>query len=195
MSLLVFPILQHVLGTAQKTVGVMQLVGDVCGDDSGVLLATQGRQQAALLKRGHASAANELVQLNDELDFAYASVTQLDVVCGIDPGTSLGAALPVLTNPFSQLTQGRQCIEIEILAVNEGNPKRFQLGNLRLDVAALKGGDRDGACFQPGIAFPFAALGYQVMFERVQAPGQWSGVSVGPQAQVGSEHLAIGVRF
>lgn len=78
-------------------------------------------------------------------------------------------------------------------AVHEGHAQAFQLPRLQGAVAALEGAGGHEPGLEPGIALPFAALADQVVFQRVQAPGQRAGVAVRAQPQVGAEDLAVGV--
>ncbi|MNQ52716.1 hypothetical protein D3C85_667430 [compost metagenome] len=134
-------------------------------------------------------------KLHHEFDFADAAVAQLDVVCAVDAVARHGTALPVLTDAFAQRAQGGQRIEVKVLSIDERHAQAFQLAGLRAAVAAFERLRGHQARLQPGIAFPFATLADQVVFKRVQAPGQRAGVAVGAQPQVGAEYLAIGVHF
>lgn len=63
--------------------------------------------------------------------------------------------------------------------------------NLMGWLAVGKGFAGNDTGFDPGIAFPFPALGHQVMFQGTQAPGQWACITVRTQTQIGAEHVAV----
>jgi hypothetical protein len=48
-----------------------------------------------------------------------------------------------------------------------------------------------GACLDPGVALPLAALREEVVFQHVEAADQRAGVTVGAQPHVDAEDLAI----
>ncbi|SAI57526.1 Uncharacterised protein [Bordetella ansorpii] len=148
-----------------------------------------------MAQRRHAAAAHQLEQLDDEFDLADAAVAQLDVVGAVDAAARQGAALPVLADALAQHAQRGQRVEIEVLAVHERHAQAFQLARLRFRIAVGIGTGGHQAALQPGVALPFAALADQIVLQGVQAPGQRARVAIGPQPQVGAEHLAIGVDF
>lgn len=195
MGLLVLAVLQGVFDPSQEAVGAFQAPGVVRLDQAGLAFGVQRGQQASLLQRRRAAAAYQLRELDHELDLADAAFAQFDVVGlgGLFAPAVVRTAVPVLAYALAQRAQRRQGVEVEILAVDEGTPQRLQLRRLGGGVAALEGLGLDAARLQPGIAFPFPALRDQVVLEGVQAPGQRSGVAIGPQPQVGAEDVAVGV--
>ncbi len=183
------------LGAAQETIGLFQPAGIVLGDQTRHALGMQRFEQPPLLQRRHAAAANQLRKLHHELDLADAAVAQLDVVGAVDAIARRRAALPVLADALAQRAQRGQRVKIEILAVDEGHAQAFQLPGLRGAVAVFERLRGHQPRLQPRIALPFAALADQVVLQGIQAPGQRTGVAVRAQAQVGAEHLAVGVHL
>jgi hypothetical protein len=137
----------------------------------------------------------QLRKLHHEFDFADAAVAQFDVVGAIDAVARQRAAVPVVADAFAQGAQRGQRVEVEVFAVDEGLAQGFEQMGLGRAVAIGPGARGQQAGLEPGVAFPFAALADQIVFEGVQAPGQRPGVAVGAQAQVGAKHLPVGVDF
>src|SRR5690606_40238801 len=94
----------------------------------------------------------------DELDLADAAFAQLDVVARVQALAGMGAALPVHADAFPQPAQGRERVEIEVLAVHEGAPQGFDIARLGGEGRLVEelAGDQPG--LEPGVAFPFPAL-------------------------------------
>ncbi|CFT95866.1 conserved hypothetical protein [Bordetella pertussis] len=195
MGLLVLAVLQGMLGAAQEAIGGFQLLRVALGHQPGGALGVQRFEQAAALQRRHAAAADELRQLHDELDLADAAIAQLDVVGAVHAVARQGAALPVLAYALAQGAQRRQGVEVEILAVDERHAQAFELARLGVRVAVGKRLRRHQPGLEPGVALPLAPLADEIVLQRVQAPGQRSGVAIGAQPQVGAKDLAIGIDF
>ena len=81
-----------------------------------------------------------------------------------------------------QLAHGVDRAEVEVLAEHE---RAGDVAQLRPALAAQH------AALDPGVAFPLAALGDEVVLEHVEAAHQRAGVAVGAQAHVDAEHLAV----
>src|SRR6185312_17408883 len=111
----------------QEDVGRLQSIGLGLAQDAGTALPMQSGEQVALLQRRLATSPDELVELDDEFDLANAAFPQLDVVTRVDPIAGQRPALPVRANAFAQPAQSRQCVEVEIFAVHEGNAQRLDL--------------------------------------------------------------------
>jgi len=120
-------------------------------------------------------APDELEDLGDELDLADAARAELDVVGAVTAG-DLAADLRV------QFAHGVDGAEVEVLAEHEGAGDVAQLGPALAE---------QHAALDPGVAFPLAALGDEVVFEHVEAAHERTGVAVGAQAHVDAEHLAV----
>ena len=95
-----------------------------------------------------------------------------------------------------QVAHGVDGAEIEIFAKDEGAGDPCQ----RLDPFAHGATGQVGAAvhhagLDPGIAFPFPALGDEIIFQRVHRTDQRPRVAIRAQAHVDSEHLAIGRQF
>jgi hypothetical protein len=174
LGLLVVQVLQAMFQIAQEGIGFLQL-----GHGGGFQQAQFGQPVqrgagAAQLQAFVAATANQLEYLGDEFHFTDAAWPQLDIVGHVAPG-HFAANLGV------QLAHGTVGVVIQILAVDEG---AHHVG---------EAGDIAGQCLglDPGIAFPFAALGEQVVFQRRKAHHQRAGVAVRAQAHVDTEYLAI----
>ena len=120
------------------------------------------------------AAADQLEYLGNEFDFADAARAQLDIVRQVAP-RHFAPDLHV------QVAHGGQGAEIQVFAVDEGLHQFHQPGRI----------PGEGAALDPGIAFPFAALGDEVFLQRGEAGNHRSAVAVGPQAQVDAEHIAV----
>ena len=175
LGLQVVPVLQAVFELAQEAVGFEQGVGGMGGDDVLDGELAQGFLRAFQLQGFQTACAYHLEDLGDEFDFAYAARTEFDVVFHAF-FTDFGADLAV------QAAHGFVGVVIKIFAEDEG---------------ADDGGDvvcagRDDAAFAPCVAFPFAAVGDEVLFECGFTPHQRARVAVGAQAHIDAEYLAVG---
>ena len=105
---------------------------------------------------GVAPAADELERLRDELDLADAAGAELDVVGELAP-RHLGADLRV------QVRAPRRCAVVEILPEHERPDDPLEaVGHARIAAG-------DDARLDPRVALPLAALGDEVLLERVEA--------------------------
>src|SRR5262249_16683055 len=179
MGLLVVQILQAVLEPAQEDISLGKFADRAGGQQIAFAKHREHGERGPVAERSYSSPADQLEQLHDEFDFAYAAGTELDVVGEIPP-LDLAADLPV------QLAQRPQRVVVEMAPVDEGS---HQFVELRLTVAC------EYAALDPGIALPFAALGCEVAFQRFEARTQRSAVTVGPQTHVHPEHVAAGGHF
>jgi hypothetical protein len=76
--------------------------------------------------------------------------------------------------------------EVEVFAEDEGAADRLQI------FPALAG---KWPGLDPGVAFPLASLGDEVVFQHVEGAGQRAGIAVGPQPHVDAEYLAVAGHF
>ena len=187
---------QHVrLGVVDILQAVFEATQEIVG--GGKFVARCRRQLLALdeqfkhlqrrpdLQRRVAAAADQLEDLGDELDLADAAGTELDVV-GHVLARHLAADLRM------QVAHRVDGAEIEVLAEDEGaGDLLHQPDPLGLQVVALV----HDARLDPGVAFPFAALRDEVVFQRIERADQRPGVAVRPQAHVDAEDLAVGREF
>ena len=175
VRLRVVEVLQPVLDAAQENVGAGELAGGVFRKKVFPGQLRQDFERRAHGKRRIAPAAHELQRLGDELDFADAAGTELDVRRELAPrdfAPHLGVQPP----------HRRERPEIEVLAVDERPHDPLQL---------LVPASGDGARLDPGIALPFAPLRDEIGLERVVARGERPGLAVGPQAHVDAERKAL----
>ena len=87
--------------------------------------------------------------------------------------------------------QHAQCVKHPVVQVAPEHKRQDHAAQAQ-DIAAgdvPQGGD--DAAFQPGKAFPLAALDMQVLFQCAQRDGWWARVTVGPQRQIDPEHEAV----
>src|SRR4051812_24738431 len=80
VRLRVIQILQPVLEVAQEHVGCGELVHGFRGEQTALGEERQYRKRRVAAQRRIATAADQLEELNDELDLANAARTELDVV-------------------------------------------------------------------------------------------------------------------
>ncbi len=177
LRLRIVQILQAMLQVAQEHVRFLQRRGlgfrqQIIGGE----LVQQGARRPHA-QRGFLAAADELEHLGDELDLADAARAQLDVV-GHVLARHLAADLLV------QLTHGAEHAEVDVFAEHERHAQPFQF----VDARRLAG---DRPALDPGVAFPFARLGIEVILQHGQAGHQWTGIAVGPQAHVDAEHVTV----
>lgn len=96
MSLLVVDHLQPVLHHAQKSVCIRQFVLGLYRDMTARRERLESSQSRSLAQDGIASAENELLSLDKELDFANATAAELDVV-----PADRNSAMPAITVDLS----------------------------------------------------------------------------------------------
>ena len=186
VGLLVLDILQAMFQPAQEDVGLAQFLFGFGRDQLALGEQGENRQGGADLQGRIASAADELEDLGHEFDFADAAGAELDVIGHV-------LARHFATDLGMQVAHGVDGAEIEVLAEDEGPG------------AALQGVHPAGLCLalriraavhdaglDPGVALPFAALGDEVVFQRVERADQRPGITVRPQAHVDTEDLAVG---
>ncbi len=92
------------------------------------------------------------------------------------------APLDLAADLAVQVAQGGDGVVIEVAAVDE---RPHHLHQFRFPVAG------EGARLDPGVALPFAALGDEVVFQRIEAGDERTAVAVRPQPHVDAEHEAV----
>jgi hypothetical protein len=187
VGLRVVEVLQAMLDAAQEVVGRGQLAHRFGGKEAIVGQQLQHLQGRLDLQRRIAAAADQLEHLGNELDFADAAGTELDVV-------GLVLLRHFLADLRVQLAHGVDGAEVEVLAKDEGAADGLQFVPARTPAGA---GAVAGAVaserprLDPGIAFPLAALGVEVVLQHVEGADQRAGIAVGPQPHVDAKHLAV----
>ena len=132
VRLLVLDVLQAVFEATQEDVGLAQFVLGFGLDQPALGQQLEHRKRRADLQRRVASAANELENLGDELDFADAAGAELDVVGHV-------LARHFAANLRVQVAHGVDGAEVEILAEDEGAGDLLHCRHpLRLQVVARR---------------------------------------------------------
>ena len=176
LGLPVVAVLQPVLDIAQEEVRVAQ------GRDAGVRQQPalgdrrQRRQRPAGAQVRLAPAAHELHRLDDELDFANAARSELDV-------RRVVVALALLADLAMDVAQTLVRIEVQVLAKDERRDQRIEL---------VVPGARHGPRLEPRVALPGASLRDQVLFERRVRHRQRTARTIRAQPHVDAEHVAVG---
>ena len=135
----------------------------------------QGFLRAFQLQGFQTACAYHLEDLGNEFDFAYAARTEFDVVFH-------AFFADFVSDLAVQAAHGFVGVVVEILAEHEWPDDGG-------DVVFMR---RNHAAFAPRIAFPFAAVGDEVLFECGFTPHQRARVAVGAQAHIDAEYLAVG---
>ena len=123
------------------------------------------------------SAPHQLKHLDDELDFADAARTELDVVRQVALGHFVG-------DQRLHLAQRAEHPEIDVAAVDEGRQDLVEEFG-----AVAPAGDEPGLLV--GIAFPVPAVPDQVILQRRQAHRQRPAGSERPQPRIDAECHAV----
>ncbi len=182
MGLRIVEILQTVFQVAQEGIGVEQVVDDLRRQQPFLCQRAQHRAGRALAQAGIASAPDQLEHLCQEFDFPDAATAELDIDVALRMTGFLSHHLGTDLRMHGPDRIDRA--EIQIAAVDERPHDRFQ----RRDVVRLAG---HGACLDPGIPFPFAALDDEVLLEHVETGCERPGSAVRPQGHVDPEAEAI----
>ena len=127
-----------------------------------------------------AAAGDQLLGLHEELDLADAAAADLDVVAGHRDGAEAveGVDLPL---HGVDVGDGR---EVQVLAPDVGR-KLVQDGAARGDVAG------HGPGLDEGGALPVLAEALVVVERGLGGERERRGAGIGPQAQIGAEHVAV----
>src|SRR5690606_13482304 len=141
--------LQTVFESAQEDVGISQLAYGFLVEGAARGEQVEHLQCWAQLEFWIPPATDELENLGDEFDFANPAGAGLDVVGAITPGD-------FAANLGMQRAHRVECAVVEIFSEYEGAGDLFQL-------AVAFAGERAG--LDPGVAFPFAALRDEIVFD------------------------------
>ena len=178
LGLLVGVGLKAVFGPAQENVGVLQLVHGETGHQIQVAEDVQHLAQSTLAQTGFVAAADELEGLGDELHFANAAGAEFDVFV-------LAFALHLPGDHRLHFAQGFERPVIQIAPVDERS-QGFHDGGAGLQIP----GDR--ARLDHGVALPFPAYGFVIVFKGVEGKGEGAGCAVGTKAHIHPEYEAFG---
>ncbi len=178
VRLLVVALLETILDAAQEPVGIAQLRHGLGRQQ---LLAREQRQrleQAARLQPRVATATDQLVGLDDELDLADPARPELDVPLQLAP-------LDLARDQRLHLAQRLEHPEVEIAPVDE-RPQHVAMQFVE------SSGAEHGPRLHVGVALPVAPVLLQVVLEGVEAHDLRPGVPEGPQPQVHAVHESLG---
>ncbi len=126
-----------------------------------------------------APAPDQLLGLGEELDLADAAAAKLDIMAG-------HGDVPVAFHRMDLPLDGMDVLdggEIQMLAPDE-RPQALQEGLAGLDIAG------DGPRLDHRRPFPVLTHALVIGLRRQHREGEGRGGGVGPQAQVGAEHIA-----
>ena len=168
------------LDRAQEAIGLGQLPVR-CGRDPAALLeARQRGERVGDAQLRLAAAGDQLLGLHEELDLADAAAADLDVVAGHGDGAEAveGVDLPL---HGVDVGDGR---EIQIFAPDVGR-QLAKDGGARGDVAGHRAGLDEGG------ALPVLAEALVVVERSLGGDRERRGAGIGPQAQIGAEHIAV----
>ena len=181
LRLLVLHRLQAVFQRAQESIRAFEL-GDGAGlKDTGEFEPPQRRQQRTGPQRRILPAPDQLKHLHDELDFADAARTELDVVGQVAPGHFVG-------DQRLHLAQRAEYAVIDVAAVDERCHDLVE----KLGAVALAG-DEPGLLV--GIALPIPTMPDQVILQRRHADRQRATGTERPQARIDAERHTVRRRF
>ncbi len=162
--------LQSVLEAAQKHVGRAQFFHDIAGQKASTLQDRQRREDRLRLQALVPPSADQLKRLNDELDLADSSRTELHVVGQLAP-------LHLSLDEAFHLAQTFEHAVIEVASEDE----RAHGGRIERRVT-LRCSHR--SCFDVCIPLPVTAVTREVVLERGETRHEGSAISEGPQAHV-----------
>ena len=181
LRLVVLHRLQAIFQGAQESIRPFQPFDGAGSKNAREFEPAQRRQQRAGPQRRILPAPHQLKHLHDELDFADAARTELDVVRQVAPGHFIG-------DQRLHLAQRAKHAEIDIAAVDEGCQHLVeQFG------AVAPAGDEPGLLV--GIALPVPAMPDQVVLQCRHAHRQRPAGTERPQARVHAERRAVRRRF
>ena len=163
------------LEITQKNVGCRQRLPSYWGDNPDVRQFIQRRQSRSALQAWLTAAAYKLKHLGKKFNLAYATRSELDIIGAISSDY-------LSTNLAMELAQLCHGTIIKITAKYKGPNQRRQLS-----VAF----SRDGAGFDPRIAFPRSSLHDEIIFQRRKTNGQSAAFAIGPQPHVNAKHKTM----
>ena len=180
LRLLVIDHLQAVLDRAQKDVSRLHLVARGGVDPAVIAELVERGERIAVAQRRIAPAGDQLLGLREKLDLANAAAAELDVVA-LDRDLAMAAIGVDL--PLHRVHVGDRR-EVEIFAPHEGR----QLVEDRLARRDVAGA---GARLDHGGALPVLPHAL-VVGERRRGRNRDCGRGrIGPQPQIGAEHVAV----
>ncbi len=177
MGLLVAQGLNAVFEQAQEGVIVSDFTDGAGVQQAKALDLGQRAVERRRLQADFAAAAEDLEALHEELDFANAAGSALDVVEAV-------LAAGVLAHVGVHLVQRLDRAVVDVTAVDEGPELLHQARPLR-PVA------RHRARLDQRVAFPIPPLPLVVLLQRGQVRGQRARVAERPQARVDAETEAV----
>ena len=180
MRLLIAHHLHPVLDIAQEPVGGNQLLGGFPIDPVGPCQAVQHRLGGAQPQFLHPPAGDQLLRLDEELDFPDAAPTKLDIVAF---DGDLAMSLMGMDLPLDRMDIGNGRI-VEIFAEHER--RQFpQEGIPCLEVA------RHRPRLDERRPLPVLAPAFIIEHRRLDWDGKRRRPGVRTQAQIGPEHVAV----
>ena len=184
LRLLVIDHLQPVLDRAQENVGGFHIVARVFVDPAILRQPVEGGQRIAVAQGGIASARNQLLGLREKFDLANAATAKLDVVTF---HRDLAVAAIGIDLPLHGVDVGNGD-EVEIFAPYEGR-QTIEDRLARRDVAGA------GARLDHRGALPVLPHAFVIRQRRCGRDGDCGRGRIGPQPQIGAEHVAVGIAF
>lgn len=182
MGLRVIQILYPVLEIAQESVGVEQGFGCFFVKLSFFSQNVQCIAGRPVLKRRIPATANQLEHLCKEFDFADSAPSEFDVVAAF--GMQFFLTHDVGANLLVEIANRVDDAEIEITAVNERTDNMSKC----LDIFRIA---CNGARLDPGIAFPFASLDDQILFNHADTGDERTRRAIGAQCHIDPESEAV----
>jgi hypothetical protein len=180
LRLLVGDHLQPVLDGTQEAIGLVEVVPHLRLDPAGIRQPLQRHQRLGHAQRRLPAAGDQLLRLGEELDLANAAAPDLDIV---PRHSNLSEAAHGMDLPLHGVDVG-DGREVEVFAPDEGS-EILQQAFPRGDVAG------HGTRLDEGGALPVLADGFVVVKGGVGGDGKRRGARIGPQAQIGAEHVAV----
>jgi len=127
-----------------------------------------------------AATGDQLLCLHEELDFANAAASELDVVTGNRDLPMAADGMDLALHRMDIVDGG----EVEILAPDVRR-QHFQEACARLPVA------RDGTRLDEGSALPVLPAAFVVALRGRERDGDGRAARVGTEAQIGAEDIAV----
>jgi len=186
MRLLVIKVLNAMLDAAQKIVSACECVGCVLRHQAGFGEALQRVNRAAGAQLGVLPTAHHLKQLHGKFDFTNAAARYLHVV------GPFGMAGTPLGRMFANLAlQNAQRIEHVVVQVTPEHKRQHDAAKPQRQPGSDALLRRHHPAFEPGKAFPFAALGLKVIFQCTQRNRRRARVAVRPQRKINAKHETV----
>ena len=175
MGLLVVPVLQAVFDVAQESVGSKEGFDVFRRHDAQLGKFLQRFLRAFQLQRARIWPPRIIWKI-----WAINSTSRMppapSLMLSAMPFADFAADLTV------QVAHCFICAVIQIFAEHKGAHQRFNVVRIR----------RNHAAFAPRVAFPFAPLRNQILFQRGFTQHQRARIAVRPQPHIDAEHLPVG---